>query len=376
MKVLIAIDSFKGSMSTFMANEAVSQAVKSVYPDAETVMCPLADGGEGTVDAIVSATGGKIRKVEVTGPLDERVTAKYGVIPKTNTAVIEMAEAAGITLVAPQDRNPLETTTFGVGEIIKDAINNGYRKFIVGIGGSATNDGGVGMLQALGFSFVDKDGKEIPHGAKGLAVLERIITDKAMPELHECSFCVACDVKNPLCGEKGCSHVFAPQKGADLPMIEKMDRDMKRYAEISKTVCANADENYEGAGAAGGLGFAFLAYLNATMQSGISLVIEQTGIEDKIKNVDVVVTGEGRLDGQSAMGKAPIGIAKLGKKYGKTVIAFAGGVTREAVVCNEHGIDAFFSILRAPCTLAEAMDEKNAVENLRATATQVFRLIK
>lgn len=376
MKVLIAIDSFKGSMSTFMANGAVSDAVKSVYPDAQTVMCPLADGGEGTVDAIVSATGGEIRRVEVTGPLGARVNAKYGVIPETKTAVVEMAEAAGITLVAPQDRNPLETTTYGVGEIIKDAIKNGYRKFIVGIGGSATNDGGVGMLQALGFSFVDKDGNEIERGAKGLARLEKIITDKVLTELSECSFCVACDVKNPLCGKNGCSHIFAPQKGADLPMIEKMDKYLERYAEISKTVFPSADENHEGAGAAGGLGFAFLAYLNAKMQSGISLVIEQTGIEEKIRDVDVVVTGEGRLDGQSAMGKAPIGIATLGKKYGKTVIAFAGGVTKDAVVCNECGIDAFFPIVRTPCTLAEAMDEKNAVENLRATATQVFRLIK
>lgn len=359
-----------------MANGAVSDAVKSVYPDAQTVMCPLADGGEGTVDAIVSATGGEIRRVEVTGPLGARVNAKYGVIPETKTAVVEMAEAAGITLVAPQDRNPLEATTYGVGEIIKDAIKNGYRKFIVGIGGSATNDGGVGMLQALGFSFVDKDGNEIERGAKGLARLEKIITDKVLTELSECSFCVACDVKNPLCGKNGCSHIFAPQKGADLPMIEKMDKYLERYAEISKTVFPSADENHEGAGAAGGLGFAFLAYLNAKMQSGISLVIEQTGIEEKIRDVDVVVTGEGRLDGQSAMGKAPIGIATLGKKYGKTVIAFAGGVTKDAVVCNECGIDAFFPIVRTPCTLAEAMDEKNAVDNLKATAVQVFRLIK
>lgn len=376
MKILVAIDSFKGSLSTFQANSAISDAAKRVFSDVEVISCPLADGGEGTVDAIVSACGGEIHTISVTGPLGEKVNAKYGAIPKTKTAIIEMAEAAGITLIPPEKRNPMRTTTFGVGELIKDAIEKGYRSFIVAIGGSATNDGGIGMLQALGFSFLDKAGNEVAFGAEGLSQIDKIITDNALPELQKCNFCVACDVKNPLCGPNGCSYIFAPQKGGTPQMIEKMDRDMKRFADLSKTVCKNADETAAGSGAAGGLGFALLSYLDAKMQSGISLVIEQTNIEEKIKNVDLVVTGEGRLDHQSAMGKAPIGIASLAKKYGKKVIAFAGCVTDNAVVCNECGIDAFFPILRTPCSLAEAMDTDNAIKNMTATAEQVFLLIK
>lgn len=376
MKVVIAIDSFKGSLSTFQSGEAVSSALREVYPSAEAVVSPLADGGEGTLEAISFANGGKIEELSVCGPLGESVKAKYGIIEEKKTAVIEMAQAAGITLVDEEKRNPLYTTTYGVGEIIKDAIEKGCRKFIVGIGGSATNDGGVGMLQALGFSFLDKNGNEIPYGAIGLSLLDKISKNNALPELSECEFTVACDVENPLCGEKGCSHIFAPQKGATPEMIEKMDADMKNYARITKQTFPNADENAKGAGAAGGLGFALLSYLNAEMKSGISLVIEETGLEEKVKDADLVITGEGRLDSQSVMGKAPIGVARIAKKYGKRVIAFAGAVKADATACNENGIDAYFPILRAPCSLDDAMNIENAFENLKATATQVFRLYK
>ena len=376
MKVTIAIDSFKGSLSTFQAGNAVAEGVKLADPEAETAVCPLADGGEGTVDAIIAATGGEMVKVTVCGPLGTPVKSSYDFIPQTKTAIIEMSAAAGITLVEEGDRNPLNTTTYGVGELIADAIKKGCRKFIVGIGGSATNDGGVGMLQALGFRFLDKAGNQVALGGKGLADIREIKIDGAMKELQDCAFCVACDVKNPLCGENGCSAIYGPQKGATPEMIRDMDAWLGRFAALTKEVLPGSDANIPGTGAAGGLGFAFLAYLNATLQSGIDLVMEATGLEEHIKDAEIVVTGEGRLDGQSYMGKAPVGVAELAKKYGKTVIAFSGCVTEDAALCNAHGIDAFFPIVPAPCTLQEAMDCDNAYKNLKNTACQVFRLVK
>lgn len=376
MKVTIAIDSFKGSLSTFQAGEAVAEGVRKIYPDAETTICPLADGGEGTVDAIIAATGGEMVEVTVHNPIGKLIKSSYGIIPHTKTAIIEMSAAAGITLIDEKDRNPLNTTTYGVGELISDAITKGCRKFIVGIGGSATNDGGIGMLQALGFAFLDKNGNQVAFGAKGLDEIVEIKVDNALKKLKQCSFCVACDVKNTLCGENGCSVIYGPQKGATQAMIKDMDAWLGKYAELTKKAIPTSDSNTPGTGAAGGLGFAFLSYLDATLQSGIDLVIQETDLEKYIKDADIIVTGEGRLDGQSYMGKAPIGVAKLAKKYKKPVVAFSGCVTDDAVICNEHGIDAFFPILRSPCTLQEAMDCDYAYKNLKDTAQQVFSLIK
>lgn len=376
MKVVVAVDSFKGSLSTFQAGEAVSVGVKRVFPEAKVEISPLADGGEGTVEAIVAATGGKMRKVMVHHPLGKLIQSEYGIIEQTKTAIIEMAAASGITLIDESERNPLNTTTYGVGELILDALEQGCRKFVIGIGGSATNDGGIGMLQALGFEFLDKNGNSVGYGAKGVEQIAVIRTEKANPVLKECVFQIACDVKNPLCGELGCSAVYGPQKGATPEMVSEMDAWLARFAELTKNVNPDADPDYPGAGAAGGLGFAFLSYLNGTLTSGIDLVIKETGLEELVKDADVVVTGEGRLDGQSYMGKAPIGVAKFGKRYGKTVLAFSGCVTKDAVKCNEHGIDAFFPIVRTPCTLEEAMDIENAFANLSDTAEQVFRLLK
>ena len=376
LRAVIAIDSFKGSLSSLEAGEAAADGIRAVYENAETVVSPLADGGEGTVSAIVSATGGELMRVTVTGPLGTPVTAEYGYIKERDTAVIEMSAAAGITLLAPEERNPLYTTTYGVGEIILDAINKGCRRFLIGIGGSATNDGGVGMLSALGFAFLDKDGNEIPRGAGGLAFLASIKTDGAHPLLKECEFRIASDVENTLCGERGCSAVFGPQKGATPDMVRDMDTWLSRYAALTKAETGRDMRDAKGAGAAGGIGFAFLSYLNSRLQSGIELVIAETGLEEKIKTADVVVTGEGRLDGQSVMGKAPVGVARLAKKYGKPVIAFAGCVTEDAVLCNEYGIDAFFPILRGVVTLREAMANDAAAQNLKATAEQAFRLLR
>ena len=279
MRVVIAIDSFKGSLSSIQAGNAVREAVLRADGSAQVVVRPLADGGEGTVNALSSGLGGSTTAITVTGPLKKPVLANYCILADGKTAVIEMAAAAGITLVPPEERNPLETTTYGVGEIILDAVKRGCRRFIVGIGGSATNDGGTGMLSALGFDFLDNDGNPIPLGAKGLEKLSWISDENVIPELRQCSFRIACDVTNPLCGENGCSAVFARQKGADDVMIEKMDGWLKRYAETAKRVTDRADMNHAGVGAAGGLGFAFHTFTNAVLESGVYIILEETELE-------------------------------------------------------------------------------------------------
>ena len=374
MKAVFAIDSMKGSLSSVQGGSAAAEGLKRVFPDAETIVRPLADGGEGTVDALVYAMDGEKHIVTVTGPHGRPVDCEYGIIDATHTAVIEMSGAAGITMVQGDERNPLLTTTFGVGEVIKDAIEKGCRRFIVGIGGSATNDGGIGMLQALGFGFFDKDGKEIVHAGRGLGDLASISLDGALPVLKECEFRVACDVNNPLCGDLGCSAIFGPQKGATPEIVKTMDGWLGKYAELAKAVIPETDPEYPGAGAAGGLGFAFKTFLGGKLESGIGIVLDETKLEDFLEGADIVVTGEGRLDGQTAMGKAPAGVAGLAKKFGIPVVAFAGGVTKDATACNGVGIDAFFPILRGICTLEEAMKIDNAYANMADTAEQVFRL--
>lgn len=373
MKVVIAIDSLKGSMTSIEAGNAIKEGILNIT-DAEVVVKPLADGGEGTTEALVEGLGGELVTVEVMGPLKENIKAKYGYIAGSKLAIIEMAAAAGIVLV-DKNKNPMEATTYGVGEIIKDAIGRGCRDFIIGIGGSATNDGGIGMLTALGFAFLDREGNYLGFGGKDLGKIASVSIENAIPELKECHFRIACDVTNPLCGNNGATYVYGPQKGVKGDMLEILDRDMENFAEVTKRYLANDYAKTPGAGAAGGLGFAFLSYLNGDLQSGINLVVDAVKIEECMKNADYVITGEGRLDFQTAMGKAPVGIAKLAKKYGATVIALAGSVTDEAVKCNEEGIDAFFPILTQVVTLEEAMEPKTAKKNIIKTTEQVFRLI-
>lgn len=375
MKVVVAIDSLKGSLTSMEAGYAISEGIRRAEPKADVIVRPLADGGEGTVDALVCGMDGNRQSVLVTGPLGSPVNCEYGILQDTKTAIIEMSGAAGITLVPEEKRNPLYTTTYGVGEVIKDAIVKGCRRFVVGIGGSATNDGGIGMLQALGFDFLDKDGKPIAFGAQGLEHLAAIGSDSVLPELAKCEFKIACDVNNPLCGEKGCSAVYGPQKGATPSMIMQMDKWLDNYATLAKEKFPNADPNKAGTGAAGGLGFAFLTFTNAVLESGIKIILEETSLEHYIEDADIVLTGEGRLDGQTAMGKAPIGVAKLAKKFNKPVVAFAGSVTKEATECNKNGIDAFFPILRGVVSLEEAMKPENAKANMADTTEQVFRLL-
>ena len=376
MNIVIAIDSLKGSLTSLEAGKAIETGIKKVYSEAVTKVLPLADGGEGTVEALTLGMGGKLQSIEVTGPLGNKILAQYGILSDGKTAIVEMAAAAGITLVPDNKRNPLYTTTYGVGEILLDAMHKGCRHFIIGIGGSATNDGGVGMLQALGYDMLDADGNPVPFGAAGLKVLCRIDDSRVTPELKECSFRIACDVTNPLCGEKGCSAIYGPQKGASPEDIALMDKWMGDYARISKEKYSHADANAPGAGAAGGMGFAFLTFTNATLESGIEIVLAETKLEDHISKADLVITGEGRLDGQTVMGKAPVGVARIAKKYNKPVIAFAGCVTPEATACNEHGIDAFFPILRGVVSLSEAMEPKNARQNMIDTVEQAMRLLK
>lgn len=374
MKVVVAIDSLKGSLSSMEAGLAIKEGVLAAQPDAEVIVKPLADGGEGTTDALIEGMNGERIDLTVTGPMHTPVDAYYGYLRETNTAVMEMASAAGITLVPDKEKNPLLATSYGVGEMIIDAIQRGCRNFIIGIGGSITNDGGIGMLKALGVRFLDEKGEDAGEGGQALAKVACIDLSGLNPLLKECHIQVACDVNNPLCGESGSTYVYGPQKGVTEDMKKTLDEAMAHFARVTSESLENDYMNTPGAGAAGGLGYAFLAYTGAALTPGIELILDAVGLEDELSGADVVVTGEGRLDFQTAMGKAPVGVARLAKKYNARVVAFAGSVTKEATACNKEGIDAFFPILRGVCTLADAMDPVNARNNMIATVEQVFRL--
>ena len=396
MKILIAIDSFKGSLSSKEAGEAIKSGILRVVPDAEVVISPLADGGEGTVETLVEALGGSLETVRVKGPLFQEVEAHYGILPesekttseaslKTSSknplsngqlAVMEMSQASGITLLSPAERNPLKTSSYGVGEMILDAYHKGCRRFLIGIGGSATNDGGIGMLSALGFRFTKENGEEICPIGEGLKDLARIDATSVPEGLLQCSFQIACDVENPLYGENGASLIYGFQKGGNKELLSQMDLWMKRYSELVKEYNPAANPEAPGSGAAGGLGFAFRSFLQGELKSGVSLILEETKLSEKMQGADLVITGEGRLDEQSAMGKAPIGVAKLAKSQDIPVIAFAGAVTVGAKACNQAGIDAYFPILRGISTLEEAMEKETAQNNLADTVEQAIRLYR
>ena len=375
MKVVIAIDSLKGSLSSIEAGLAAKEGILNAKPEAEVIVKPLADGGEGTVDALIEGLNGERIEITVTGPMGAPVSSYYGYLKESSTAIIEMASAAGITLVPDNEKNPLLATTYGVGEMIKDAMERGCRNFIIGIGGSATNDGGIGMLKALGYEFYDKDGNDTKEGGQALAKVTSVSTKRRSPLISECTFRVACDVNNPLCGENGATYIYGPQKGVTDDFKAALDSGMANFAKVTADTLGRDDSKTAGAGAAGGLGFAFLSYIGAELTPGIELILTAVNLESELKNADIVITGEGRLDHQTAMGKAPIGVARLAKKYGAKVIAFAGSVTEGAAACNKSGIDAFFPIVRKVTTLEEAMDRENARKNMTATVEQVFRLI-
>lgn len=427
-KILVAVDSFKGSMTSLEAGNAIKKGIKSILPDTEVRVRPVADGGEGTTDALIYGRDGVSReRCYVTGPLGDRITAEYTIYNAADgrTAVMEMAAAAGLPLVPENRRDPMHTTTYGVGEMINDAVSKGCERFIIGIGGSATNDGGIGMLQALGFYCLDADGHEVPYGAEGLGVLERIVIpgkmlvrknsselavadpvdtpivgtaaisgagavdescvddDDFASRLSRCTFSIACDVTNPLVGELGCSRVFAPQKGADAEMVEIMDGYMKNYADVvERSAEGKSDRNTPGAGAAGGLGYAFLMFLGGKLMPGIDIVLSEIGLEADVEWADIVITGEGRIDAQTMMGKTPLGVAKLAKKHGKYVIAIGGCLGDGAENCVKEGVFnecyAVNNVLGIDDSDSEqvrtAMKPENAAANLTTCAAKITEL--
>lgn len=369
MKIVIAPDSFKESLSALEVAKCIESGFREIFPDAEYRKLPVADGGEGTVEAMVAATGGETIRVPVTGPLGEQVEAFYGLTGDGGTAVIEMAAASGLALVEPRQRNPLKTTTFGVGELIRAALDRGARRFILGIGGSATNDGGAGMAQALGVRLLDGQGKDLGFGGGSLDGLSRIDTTALDPRLAQCRIEVACDVDNPLIGPKGASAVFGPQKGATPAMVRQLDANLAHYADIIQRDLGVAVAELPGAGAAGGLGAAMVAYLGADLRPGVDIVTNAVGLEPMVVDADLVITGEGRIDSQTIHGKTPIGVARVAKRHGKPVVGIAGCLTRDVAVVHAHGIDAVFSVLYRSCTVAEALAE--AADNIRREARNI-----
>ncbi|MDT8419324.1 MAG: glycerate kinase [Desulfuromonadales bacterium] len=374
MKIIIAPDSFKESLSSHEVAAAIEAGFKEVFPDADCIKLPMADGGEGTVEALVAATAGHTVDVEVCGPLGEKVKAFYGVCGDQQTAVIEMAAASGLALVPPEKRNPLLTTSYGTGELIRAALDAGYRQFVVGIGGSATNDAGVGMLQALGVRFLGQDGGEIGPGGAALEQLERIDMGALDQRLRDVDIEVACDVNNPLTGRSGAAAVFGPQKGATPDMVEALDRCLGRFAEIVRRDLGINIEGQPGAGAAGGMGAALMGFLSAKLRSGVKIVIAHVGLEEQVRDADLVITGEGRIDGQSVFGKAPVGIAEVAQRFGVPVVALAGSLGPGAEAVKARGITALFSVVPGPCSLEQAL--MNAGDNIRQTAAHVAAVIK
>lgn len=375
--ILVAPDSFKGSVSAYKVGEAVANGVKAVFPSAEVDILPMADGGEGTVEALLYANQGKVEEVEVSGPLMERVLAKYGVFDYDGQphAVIECAESTGLTLVPSGKRNPMLSNSYGFGEQIRDAIAKGYRQLIVTLGGSATNDGGLGMLQALGWRFYDQAGRLLtPEDGNPLIHAYDFSTEGVLPELSECTITIASDVMNPFYGPKGAAFVFAGQKGASMEEIMELDGHLKRFAVLVEHKLGVNIQEISGAGAAGGLGGAFAGVLRADMQSGIEMVLHYTNADEKMKHADLVFTGEGSLDSQSIYGKVPVGVAKLAKKHGKKVIGIAGRIDTDTKLLNEH-IDAVFSIQTQCRSLEEAMQPEVTERQIEVIVEQVCRLI-
>ena len=371
---VLAPDSFKESMSAKVACNAMERGIRKVFPNAKIIHVPMADGGEGTIDALVDGNGGTRIEVTVSGPLPtEKVMTYYGLLADKKTAVIEMAKANGIELLAEEKRNPLVTSTYGTGEMIQAALDQGVKTIIIGIGGSVTNDGGAGMAQALGVRFFDKDNRELPMGGAALATLSRIDTTDLDPRIKETEIIIASDVTNPLTGPKGASVVFGPQKGATYAMVEELDKALAHYAEVIERDLGLEIKEQPGAGAAGGLGAGLLAFTGAKMQSGIELVIELTQLEEKIVQSDYVFTGEGGMDFQTKFGKTPYGVAKIAKKYNKPVLACAGYIGEQVEVLYEEGITAIFGILAKAGSLDEAL--KSGEENLERTVENIARVL-
>lgn len=369
MKIAIAPDSYKESLTSLEVADAIEAGFRDIFPDADYVKIPVADGGEGTVQAMIAATNGRAMRIPVTGPLGNTVTALYGLSNDASLAIIEMAEASGLALVPPEKRDPLMTTTYGTGELIRAALDEGARHLILGIGGSATNDGGAGMVQALGARLLDRDGKDIGFGGGALHDLAKIDISGLDPRLSACTIDVACDVDNPLTGPLGASAVFGPQKGATPELVEKLDAILTRYAERIRQDLDIDLISVPGTGAAGGLGAAMLAFLKGKLRPGIDIITEAVDLDAVVRDADVVITGEGRIDSQTIHGKTPIGVARIAKRHGKPVIGIAGSLTADVGIVHEHGLDAVFSVLYRIDTLENAL--ANAAANIRMTARNI-----
>ena len=373
MKILIASDSFKGSATTMEVAERIEKGLLRIIPELEVLKLPMADGGEGTVETLVYGMDGKFVYEEVTGPLGDRVQAKYGII-QDQIGIIEMAEASGLVLVEEERRNPSLTSTYGTGELILSALQRGYGKIYVGIGGSATNDGGVGMARALGYRFLDRYGNEIPEGGDGLDGLRRIDRSNVTPLLEDAQITVMCDVENPLYGPDGAAYVYGPQKGADPQMVQLLDRNLRHLADILKEDMDVDIGDVPGSGAAGGLGGGLMAFCGADLRPGIEMVLDILEFDGLLKDVDLVITGEGRIDGQSSKGKVPAGVAKRARKLNKPLVAMAGGVGEGTEILHTMGIDLILPIVDRPMGLLDAMDGVGIL--LEKTGERLGRIIR
>lgn len=373
MKIVIAPQGFKGSLTALEIARAIEAGIKRAMPDAETVLVPVADGGDGTLQALVDSSGGRIVTSTVTGPLGKPVQAQWGAMGDGATAVIEMARASGLALIMREDRDPLHATTRGTGELIKTALDAGLRRFIVGIGGSATNDGGGGVAQSLGARLFDKTGRDLPPGGAALALLDRIDVSKMDPRLKESNFTVACDVNNPLCGPSGASAIFGPQKGATPEMVKQLDAALAHFADVIRRDIGADVKDRPGAGAAGGLGAGLMAFVNAELRAGVDIMLEAVGFEKRLPGADFVITGEGQIDRSTVFNKAPVGVARLAKKRGLPVFAIAGSLGEGYQQVHEHGIDAVFSLVSGPMSLDDAMARTR--ELLSSQAEQIARAV-
>lgn len=374
MKIVIAPDSYKESLSALDVACAIEAGFREIYPDADYVKIPVADGGEGTVEAMVAATEGRVIPVKVTGPLGEPVAGFYGVSGDEQCAFIEMAAASGLELLSPAQRNPLKTTSWGTGELIRHALDLGVKRIIIGLGGSATNDGGAGMVQALGAKLLTKDHQQIGQGGAELAVLMRIDISELDSRLANCQIDVACDVTNPLTGEEGASAVFGPQKGATPEMVANLDHALAHYAACIKQDLGIDVLSLEGGGAAGGMGAALFAFCGAKLRPGIDIVTEALHLDALVADANLVITGEGRMDSQTIHGKVPVGVARVAKRYHIPVIGIAGSLTADVGVVHQHGIDAVFSVLYRICSLDDALT--HAGENVRMAARNIAAVMR
>ncbi|MEW9699502.1 glycerate kinase [Paenibacillus sp. SI8] len=374
MNIVIAPDSFKGSLTAQRVGRAIERGIKRASPASVTQVFPMADGGEGTMDCLIAATQGRFVRVSVQDPLGRMIDSGFGLLGDGTTCIVEMAMSSGLCLIESAERNPLKTTTYGFGQLIRAALDQGCRTFILALGGSATNDGGAGMLQALGVELLDQDGQPIGYGGGELESVAAIRTNGLDPRLADCRFTVACDVDNPFIGPNGASAVFGPQKGATTAMVAKLERGLKQFADVIEGTQGVAIHDVPGAGAAGGLSGGILAFLSGELESGISIVTRITGLEAAVRKADLVITGEGRVDAQTAHGKTPLGVAQVAKTHGVPVIVVAGSIGQGIDSLYDQGVSAVVSIVNRPMTLAEAMEQTEPL--LEEAAEQILRMIQ